>query len=235
FNGEQLKSDVAEFAAFLEQAKGARVKGVLTTAKAEAEREIVNLEMKAKIAAEREASGSGEAKRYLHELTNYGWDQSERFVKLFITLNGVQGCTEEDVTVSYTPTSLQLHVRDLQGKDFGLTVNNLLHGIDVDKSYRKIKLNMVAIYLKKSKEDVHWDVLTAIQKRLKQKADSELSKDSDNPESALVNIMKKMYNEGDSKTKQMIAKAWTESQDKAKFGKEPGGGVGGGLDALGDL
>jgi len=62
-SGKQLKSDVAEFAAFLAQAKGARVKGVLTTAKAEAEREIVNLEMKAKIAEERKAAGSGDAKR----------------------------------------------------------------------------------------------------------------------------------------------------------------------------
>ncbi|XP_016972862.1 calcyclin-binding protein [Drosophila rhopaloa] len=228
---EQLKSDVAEFAAFLEQAKGARVKGVLTTAKAEAEREIVNLEMKARIAAERKAAGSSDAKRYLHELTDYGWDQSAKFVKLFITLNGVQGCSEEDVTVNYTTTSLQLHVRNLQGKDFGLSVNNLLHEIDVEKSYRKIKTDMVAIYLKKAKEGENWDVLTAIQKRLKQKQDTEMSKDSDNPESALVNIMKKMYNDGDSKTKQMIAKAWTESQDKAKFGKETGGG----LDSLGDL
>ncbi|XP_043658056.1 calcyclin-binding protein [Drosophila teissieri] len=228
---EQLKSDVAELAAFLQQAKGARVKGVLTTAKAEAEREIVNLEMKAKIAAERQAAGPNDAKRYLHELTDYGWDQSAKFVKLFITLNGVQGCTEENVTVTYTPNSLQLHVQDLQGKDFGLTVNNLLHSINVEKSYRKIKTDMVAIYLKKVKEDENWDVLTAIQKRLKQKQDSELSKDGENPESALVNIMKKMYNDGDSKTKQMIAKAWTESQDKAKFGKETGGG----LDSFGDL
>ncbi|XP_017116190.1 calcyclin-binding protein [Drosophila elegans] len=228
---EQLKSDVAEFAAFLEQAKSARVKGVLTTAKAEAERQIVNLEMKARIAAERQAAGSSEAKRYLHELTDYGWDQSPKFVKLFITLNGVQGCKEEDVTVNYTTNSLQLHVRDLQGKDFGLSVNNLLHGIDVEKSYRKIKTDMVAIYLKKAKEGENWDVLTAIQKRLKQKQDTEMSKDSDNPESALVNIMKKMYNDGDTKTKQMIAKAWTESQDKVKLGKETGGG----LDSFGDL
>ncbi|EDX17268.1 calcyclin-binding protein [Drosophila simulans] len=228
---EQLKSDVAELAAFLQQAKGARVKDVLTTAKAAAEREIVNLEMKAKIAAERQANGATDAKRYLHELTDYGWDQSAKFVKLFISLNGVQGCTEENVTVTYTPSSLQLHVRDLQGKDFGLTVNNLLHSINVEKSYRKIKTDMVAIYLKKVKEDEHWDVLTAIQKRLKQKKDSEMSKDGDNPESALVNIMKKMYNDGDSKTKQMIAKAWTESQDKVKLGKETGGD----LDSFGDL
>ncbi|XP_017073864.1 calcyclin-binding protein [Drosophila eugracilis] len=228
---EQLKSDVAEFAAFLAQAKSARVKGVLTTAKAEAEREIVNLEVKAKIAAEREAAGSSESKRYLHELTDYGWDQSAKYVKLFITVNGVQGCSEDDVTVNYTPTSLKLHVRDVQGKDYGLSVNNLLHLIDVDKSYRKIKTDMVAIYLKKATEGENWDVLTAIQKRLKQKQDTELAKDNDNPESMLVNIMKKMYNEGDSKTKQMIAKAWTGSQEKARLGAEAGDG----MDSFGDL
>lgn len=139
------------------------------------------------------------------------------------------------MTVNYTESSLQLHVRDLNGKDFGLSVNNLLHRIDVEKSYRKIKTDMVAIYLKKAKEGENWDVLTAIQKRLKQKQDTEMGKDSDNAESALVNIMKKMYNDGDSKTKQMIAKAWTESQDKAKMGQGPGGFGGGGMDALGDL
>lgn len=169
----------------------------------------------------------------MHELTDYGWDQSAKFVKLFITLNGVQNCPEEAVTVNYTEHSLQLHVRDLNGKDFGLTVNNLLYAIDIAKSYRKLKTDMVAIYLKKAEEGKDWDVLTSIQKRLKQKQDSEMAKDSDNPESSLVNIMKKMYNSGDTKTKQMIAKVWTESQEKARFGQEAGGG--GALDSLADI
>ncbi|XP_064536450.1 calcyclin-binding protein isoform X2 [Drosophila montana] len=225
---EQLKADVAECAALLEHAKSARVKGALTQAKAEAEREIINLEIKARLAAERQAGA--DSKRYLHELTDYGWDQSSKFVKLFITLAGVQNCTEEAVTVNYTDHSLQLHVSDLNGKDFGLTVNNLLYAIDIEKSYRKLKTDMVAIYLKKVEEGQSWDVLTSIQKRLKQKQDNELAKESENPEGALVNIMKKMYNSGDSKTKQMIAKAWTESQDKARFGSEVGG-----LGNLGDI
>lgn len=163
--------------------------------------------------------------RYLHELTDYGWDQSPKYVKLFITLNGVQNCPEEAVTVNYTEHSLQLHVRDLNGKDFGLTVNNLLYAIDVEKSYRKVKTDMVAIYLKKAQEGQDWDVLTSIQKRLKQKQDSELTNDS-NPESSLVNMMKKMYNSGDTKTKQMIAKVWTESQERARFGQEGLGNLG---------
>ncbi|XP_062140620.1 calcyclin-binding protein [Drosophila sulfurigaster albostrigata] len=235
---EQLKADSSEFGALLEQAKGARVKAALTQAKAEVDREIINLEIKARLAAERQASGGtagSDTKRYLHELTDYGWDQSAKFVKLFITLNGVQQCQEDAVTVNYTEHSLQLHVRDLNGKDFGLSVNNLLFAIDVAKSYRKIKTDMVAIYLKKAEEGQNWDVLTSIQKRLKQKADNELAKDNANPEEALVNIMKKMYNSGDSKTKQVIAKAWTESQEKARFGPDANSGPGGGLGGLGDL
>jgi len=49
----------------LEQAKSGRVKGVLTQAKAEVEREIVNLEIKARLAAERQAAGTvgGDSKR----------------------------------------------------------------------------------------------------------------------------------------------------------------------------
>ncbi|KAH8288265.1 hypothetical protein KR044_010444, partial [Drosophila immigrans] len=224
----QLTADSAEFAALLEQAKGARVKAALTQAKAEVDREIINLEIKARLAAERQAAGN-QVKRYLHELTDYGWDQSAKFVKLFITLNGVQQCQEEDVTVQYTEHSLQLHVRDLNGKDFGLSVNNLLFAIDVAKSYRKVKTDMVAIYLKKVDEAQHWDVLTAIQKRLKQKQDNEMAKDNANPEEALVNIMKKMYNSGDSQTKQVIAKAWTESQEKARFNQDASGAPGGNL------
>lgn len=49
----------------LQQAKSARVKSALTQAKAEAEREIVNLDIKARIAAEREAAGTvgGDSRR----------------------------------------------------------------------------------------------------------------------------------------------------------------------------
>ncbi|GBP13014.1 hypothetical protein EVAR_73996_1 [Eumeta japonica] len=48
-------------------------------------------------------------------------------------------------------------------------------------------------------------------------------KSSKNPEDALVNILKKCTNQGDTKTKQMIAKAWTESQEKIHKGD--GGGL----------
>jgi len=189
-------------------------------AKAEVEKEIVNLEMKARLAAERKAIADGTSqKRYLVELNEYAWDQSDKFVKLFVTLDGVQNIEESNVNVTFTANSMNLLVSNLNGKDYGLIVNNLLEPIDVEKSYRKVKTGLIAIYMKKEKEAQNWGHLTTILKRLKEKQDlSNLKADNGNPEDALVNIMKKMYNSGDSKTKQMIAKAWTESQDKVRTG-----------------
>lgn len=157
--------------------------------------------------------------RFYTELHEYGWDQSDKFVKLFVTLDGVQNIDESAVTVHFTENSLNLNVDNFNGKDYVLIINNLLHPIDIPKSYRKIKTGMIAIYLKKTLEGKHWPCLTSIEKRLKDQADSELKQCSEDPSGAMVNIMKKLYSQGDSKTKQMIAKAWTESQEKVHKGE----------------
>ncbi|XP_004535062.1 calcyclin-binding protein [Ceratitis capitata] len=215
---EELLQDAGELSKFLGEATRPRVRNILLQAKAEVEKEIVNLEMKSRIAAEKKANATS-TKRYLVELNEYAWDQSDKFVKLFVTLEGVQNIDESNVVVTFNENSVVLHVSDLNGKDYGLTINNLLDSINVEKSYRKVKNDMVAIYMKKNTEAKHWDHLTTIQKRLKQKMDDELKNEDSSPENALVNIMKKMYNSGDSKTKQMIAKAWTEGQQKAHLGQ----------------
>ena len=38
--------------------------------------------------------------------------------------------------------------------------------------------------------------------------------DESDPQAGLMNMMKKMYDDGDDDMKRTIAKAWTESQDK---------------------
>ncbi|XP_065365053.1 calcyclin-binding protein [Calliphora vicina] len=213
---EELRQDSEEFSKLLGEATRQRVKDALIHAKAEVDREIVTLEFKAKQAEESKEQGP---RRYFSELTEYGWDQSDKFVKIFITLGGVQNLDESAVVTKFTENSMNVNVSNLHGKDYGLVINNLLEPIDVVKSYRKIKTGMIAIYLKKATEGRHWSCLTSIQKRLKEHQDTELkSSDSDNPSDALVNIMKKMYMTGDTKTKQMIAKAWTESQEKIHKG-----------------
>lgn len=95
---------------------------------------------------------NNDVKRYECEISNYAWDQSDKFVKFFISIDGVQDATEENVVVTFTPNSIQLKVINVRNKDHKFEVKNLLHEIDVENSYRKIKTNSVAIYAKKAAE-----------------------------------------------------------------------------------
>lgn len=56
------------------------------------------------------------------------------------------------------------------------------------------------------------------EKRLKDQKKKVLDEDKEeagaDPMGGLMNIMKKMYDSGDSEMKRTIAKAWTEGQDK---------------------
>lgn len=92
--------------------------------------------------------------RYESELTQYAFDQSDKFVKLFVTLSGVEKVPEENVSAEFTPNSLVLTIKDLNNRDYKLQINNLLESIDVSKSYRKLKTGMVVIYAKKLKEGI---------------------------------------------------------------------------------
>lgn len=97
-------------------------------------------------------TGTSDVKRYECEISNYAWDQSDKFVKFFISLDGVQDTTEENVVVTFTPNSILLKVINVHNKDHKFEVNNLLQEIDVETSYRKIKTNSIAIYAKKANE-----------------------------------------------------------------------------------
>lgn len=160
-------------------------------------------------------------KRYEVELTNYGWDQSDKFIKLFVTLDGVHSASEDDVVAIFNSSSIVLQIKGVNNKDYKLNINNLLESIDVDKSYRKVKTNMVTVYAKKVKECSKWSHLTLTEQRLKTAKDNLLKDsaddgelDSKDPSAGLMNIMKKMYQSGDAETKRMISKAWTEGADK---------------------
>lgn len=151
----QLTLDLAELNTISEELKRPRNIDAILLQKKRIETELTNL--RAQLAntnteAPKVRSGNNEAKRYECEISNYAWDQSDKFVKFFISLDGVQNAAEENVTVTFTPNSILLKVTNVQNKDHKFEVKNLLHDIDVNSSYRKIKTNSVAIYAKKASE-----------------------------------------------------------------------------------
>lgn len=223
---ENLTLDLEELKQLADGAKRSRVQQMLSIDIRKLE---TDLQHQKDLLAAKEKHSSGEAsskppapvpgdvKRYRIELKEYAWDQSDKFIKIFVTVNEVQQVPEESVNVEFTASSFNLLVSNLNNKDYVFTVNHLLHEIDPAKSYRRVKSDMVAIYLAKVKP-TKWGHMTLTAKRLQDMKDERMSKSSKDtetdPSGGLMKIMQQLYDSGDSETKRMINKAWHESQNK---------------------
>lgn len=223
---DNLSLDLAELRVLAESAKRARVQQMLSIniRKLETDLQVQKELLENKQAqeqssseAQKPASVPGDCKRYKVELKEYAWDQSDKFIKIFVTINEVQQVPEENVNVEFTENSLNLLINNLNNKDYTFVVNHLLNNIDPAKSYRKVKSDMVAIYLAKSTPS-KWGHLTVTAKRLQDLKDERMSKNTKDteadPSAGLMKIMQQLYDSGDQETKRMINKAWHESQNK---------------------
>lgn len=147
----------------------------------------------------------------------HAFDESDKFVKVHIPFTQCK-INDDNVKVDFTESSFNLTIVG-DTKDYNFYVKNLLKPIVIEKSYRKVKDDMVSIYLKKSNEGSKWEVLTKTAKQLKDQKNKMFDDDSgpkstEDPMGGLMNIMKKMYESGDPEMKRTIAKAWTEGQEK---------------------
>merc|ERR1712226_592723 len=123
-------------------------------------------------------------------------------------------------------------ILDLGGKNYNFSINHTCHQINTEKSYHKVKSDYLLVFLAKHNPGSTWSHITHAEKVAvdsKKKADEPNLDDKADPSAGLMNMMKKMYEEGDDEMKRTIAKAWTEGQDKKGMGGM--GGMGG----LGDL
>ncbi|XP_062986145.1 calcyclin-binding protein [Elgaria multicarinata webbii] len=207
---EELQKDLEEVKELLEKATRKRVHDVLLAEKNKIEKEIRNqapLKLKAETSEEEKPPLTG----YTVKINNYAWDQSEKFVKIYITLSGVQHLPDENVQVHFTERSFDLLVKNLNNKNYTMTFNNLLKPISVESSSWKIKTDTVLILCKKKQEE-KWECLTQVEKETKEK--EKASYDTSDPSEGLMNLLKKMYAEGDDEMKRSINKAWVESREK---------------------
>ncbi|XP_013419953.1 calcyclin-binding protein [Lingula anatina] len=146
------------------------------------------------------------------DITTYGWDQSDKFMKIYVTSNGVQKNPAENVTSSFTERSMKLRIQDLEGKDYLLEIRHLFDDIIPTESYHKVKTDMVLVMLKKKEQKKTWAYVTETENKIKEKKKPKL--DDKDPGEGLMQMMKQMYEDGDDEMKRTIAKAWTESQTK---------------------
>ncbi|KAL3870588.1 hypothetical protein ACJMK2_038637 [Sinanodonta woodiana] len=224
---DELKKDVEELRVLLEKAHRPRVKDLLAIDIRKLETEIIH-KLEQQKAENVEADGCKESPstkiavaqaRYKVDVKEYAWDQSEKFMKIYATIEGVESVPEGNITCDFTVRSFKLFVKDLKNKDYQVYVSSLFEDIDPKDSYYKVKTNTVLIMLKKKQTGKTWAYVTEKESQGKAKETKKQKFDeSKDPSDSLMDLMKQMYEDGDDEMKRTIQKAWVESREKQGHG-----------------
>jgi len=168
----------------------------------------------------RSGDGSGSVIRPVKKLTTYAFDESDKFVKLYYTIPGIQHTSPDKILANITDNSFEVVCRDVDGVDYEIIVKGLRSRINPAKSSVKAKSDsMLLVMLKKEQENEQWKSLLKLHKGPEFKT-PQLDEKAD-PSDSLMSMMKTMYDDGDDEMKRTIRKAWHESQSK----KGPGFGM----------
>ncbi|XP_049454827.1 calcyclin-binding protein [Epinephelus fuscoguttatus] len=215
----QLEADLQELGSLLEKAERKRVQELLKQEQNKVEKELAVKRQQKEKQAKRDADPSAASKAaYTVKITNYAWDQSEKFVKIYLTLKDVHKIPSENVEVNFTEKSFSVLIKDLNEKNHQMSILNMLYPIDEKESYKKIKTDMVLVMCKK-KSTKKWECLTTLEKQSKDKDKPSMDENAD-PSDGLMSMLKKIYSEGDDEMKRTINKAWSESQEKKIRGED---------------
>ncbi|XP_026495779.1 calcyclin-binding protein [Vanessa tameamea] len=220
----ELRSDIDELNELLKQAKRKKVLDILSLEIRKLETELITLKESEKNEAAMDVSSTPTTstqtqKRYQIKLNGYGWDQSDKYVKIFVTLKNVQNVPKEQVYCNLTERSMELHVDNLENKDYLLVINKLLNSINVEESHWKQKTDMVVIFLAKSQQNIKWSHMTELEKKFEDQRNNKFKTDDmekKDPQEYIMSLMKNMYETGDDEMKRTISKAWYEGQQKNK-------------------
>ena len=118
------------------------------------ETEVTNLKEQQSKESEARVSENGKAaalkevsnnmsKRQHKQLKDYSWDQSDKFVKVYLTnLPGLAALNKENIQLEFTDQSLSVRVEDLGGKDLSFAIKQTAYPIDPASRYQKKKIHI---------------------------------------------------------------------------------------------
>lgn len=150
--------------------------------------------------------------KYYKDIMTYAWDQSEKYLKVYVTVNGVQKLTKENITTEFKNKSFRLRVENLDNSNYQCHVAFLFDDIVPADSYYKVKTDTVLLMLKKAQERKTWAYVTEREDK-KKKTPAKVD-DKKDPNDGLMDLMKQMYEDGDDEMKRTIAKSFSESKHK---------------------
>ena len=224
FSMSGLVDDIAEVKQLLTTAKRPRVSSTLTTLLSAMERELRDatkalptpLAVAAPLPGVMLGTGAVAERVIYTDVAKYSWDQSDAAVKLYFTLEGVNGDTvgPTDVNLTCTESMVEFTLRGVRA--YRLAIAPLSKSIVPGKCAHRVKPNgNVVLTLAKAAKETWYDLKSKDAPKKEEK-----KTDGGAPEDSIMKLMKDMYNDGDDEMKKTIAKAWTEGQEKKGRGGE---------------
>ncbi|XP_026756153.1 calcyclin-binding protein [Galleria mellonella] len=221
---KELRSDIDELNELLKLSKRKKIQDILSLEIRKLETEWINLKETENASTPMDTTlapttSTSAQKKYQIKLNGYGWDQSDKYIQVFVTLKNVHTVPKDQVYCKLTDRSMELHIDNLDNKDYLLVINKLLEPINIAESHWKQKTDRVVIFLAKSRPNVKWSHMTEIEKKFEDQRNNRFKTDDSekkDPQESIMSLMKNMYETGDDDMKRMISKAWYEGQHKKK-------------------
>ncbi|PVD22446.1 hypothetical protein C0Q70_18259 [Pomacea canaliculata] len=220
----EIQRDITELQKFEAESTRSRVKDILAV-----QIRKLQTDLKRHEAELRGASSSSDALSekgtvslprtpvYTEIIKNYAWDQSDNFLKLYVTLKGIHSLSKDHVSCEFADQSLKLYVRGLEDRNWELHIAKLSEKIVPSESIFKVKTDMVLLMAKKRESGKKWTYVTEQEKKAKEPKKPSLDEKED-PSAGIMKLLKDMYDDGDDEMKRSIQKAMYESQSKQSKG-----------------
>ncbi|XP_018023835.1 uncharacterized protein LOC108679659 isoform X2 [Hyalella azteca] len=91
---------------------------------------------------------------------DYEWNQSEKFVKIYIDIDGLEETHSKKVSSIFGEHHMSLLASDINGRNYKFILQNLREAIDIKDSKIRLKMERVVVFMKKKNPNIHWTSLT---------------------------------------------------------------------------
>ncbi|CAJ0935952.1 unnamed protein product, partial [Mesorhabditis belari] len=217
---QELEADLVETVSLLKQATRKNARVLLEKEERRLKQLIAESTPKATSSAKEISSTATSRALPTSKITN-AWDQSPKFVKIYITLDGIQTAPADLIKSNFTERGFSIHINNFQGKNHVVEMIDLQYPIVTKDSYVKQKTDMLLVMLRKESEEKHWDEITRLDAELKKKNAPKFDTpgSSSDPNESLMSMMKDLYDKGDDEMKRTLRKARGSTKETHRWSR----------------
>merc|ERR1712135_13705 len=158
----ELKNDLQELESVLGMVNRSNVRMIIADAISTLRTKVEEVSKKSVTQPAQQEQKSIPPKQNLYtvKISNYGWDESQKFVKVYISLPNIDKLTQDQITCDFTGESFKCNVFNHNSKNHVLEIPKLAGNIVPSTSTCRLKSSNIIVSLRKEKEGTNWGNLT---------------------------------------------------------------------------